>query len=184
MSYRRNNNKVSVKKSCKFCKDAGKSEEEYTSHFLRETKDPNSRITCPTLLLIECRYCSKKGHTVSKCAKLLNSKNGDKQKNTPSAPRKAAWSDNNRVVPTNHFDILSELGDEDVEEISLTDETVSTCLDCCNTPASVSTSSSTYAEILARPKPVSVGEVGTRLSILSKARMMRSWADYSDSDDE
>ena len=97
-----------------------------------------------------------------------------------------------------------------MEEISLTDETVSTCLDCCNTPASVSTSSingphksevygtygevaspelvepysSTYAEILARPKPVSVGEVGTRLSILSKARMMRSWADYSDSDDE
>lgn len=56
-----------IKKYCKVCHDAGKPESEYSSHFTRESRDPNSKILCPTLLSIECRYCYKFGHTVKYC---------------------------------------------------------------------------------------------------------------------
>ena len=63
-----NNKSVkSVKPFCKVCKDAGKTEAEYTSHFVRRTTDPNSEVTCPTLLATECRYCHGLGHTLSRC---------------------------------------------------------------------------------------------------------------------
>ena len=184
------NSKVSVKKSCKFCKDSGKSEEEYSNHFLRESKDPNSRITCPTLLAIECRYCFKKGHTVSKCAKLLKEKNGQ-QKKVPSAPIKKAWTGNTRVMEVNHFDLLSDFGDSDVEdEVDSNASTSSMCMDCDTSTTESSNVKMTYAQMLAKPPTVVVNvpavaaEVGSRISIISKARMMRSWADYSDSDEE
>ena len=217
--FSKRNTQVSVKKSCKFCKDSGKSEEEYMSHFLRETKDPNSRITCPTLLAIECRYCFKKGHTVSKCAKLLKEKNGV-QKKIPSAPIKKAWSGNTRVMEVNHFDLLSDFGDSDVEEeVDSNASTSSMCMDC-DTSASGSSDNSdskmTYAQMLAKPVsfsvdspnglsmenlrfappggsakrsvvvnvPAAAAMVGSRMSILNKARLMRSWADFSDSDEE
>jgi hypothetical protein len=62
----------SNQKFCKVCQDAGKSETEYRSHFIRETRDPNSKITCPTLLAIECRYCFKRGHTLKYCSAFKN----------------------------------------------------------------------------------------------------------------
>jgi len=61
-----------VQKFCKVCQDAGKSESEYRSHFTRETPEPSSRVLCPTLLALECRFCYKKGHTVKYCTTLKN----------------------------------------------------------------------------------------------------------------
>ena len=61
------NSSSALKKYCKVCHDAGKSETEYTSHFIRENRDPCSKVVCPTLLSLECRHCSKKGHTVKYC---------------------------------------------------------------------------------------------------------------------
>jgi hypothetical protein len=55
---------------CKVCHDSGKDESIYTSHFIRETRDANSKIVCPTLLSLECRYCSKPGHTVKYCKEI------------------------------------------------------------------------------------------------------------------
>jgi hypothetical protein len=52
---------------CKVCCDAGKSEKEYTSHFV---KDRGGDVICPTLLSQECRYCFQPGHTVKFCAVL------------------------------------------------------------------------------------------------------------------
>jgi len=178
MQSNRRNVKAPLVKTCKFCKDAGKSESEYTSHFLRESKDPNSRITCPTLLAIQCRYCSKKGHTVSKCQKLAK----DKANQCPPAPIKNLEKPVNQTQKMNKYDILFKLVDaEDEEEEEISD--VSTCVEC-DTLASDDLSGGTlsYAEILAKPAPQKA-EVGSRVSILSKARMMRSWAD-SDSDEE
>jgi hypothetical protein len=63
----KNSSSVALKKYCKVCHDAGKSESEYQSHFIRENTNPNSKVVCPTLLSLECRYCSKKGHTVKYC---------------------------------------------------------------------------------------------------------------------
>lgn len=57
---------------CKVCKDAGKTETEYTSHFV---KDKTGKINCPTLLNQACRYCRQTGHTVKFCETLkLNEK--------------------------------------------------------------------------------------------------------------
>ena len=65
---------VVVKKPlCKVCKDAGKTESEYTSHYVRSMPVYSNGIagktvvTCPTLLATECRYCQELGHTAKFC---------------------------------------------------------------------------------------------------------------------
>jgi hypothetical protein len=52
------------KPNCKVCRDAGKSEQEYSSHWVR---DKTGRVTCPTLLSQQCRNCGKSGHTIKYC---------------------------------------------------------------------------------------------------------------------
>lgn len=56
---------------CKVCKDAGKSQQEYTSHYPRENAGRESRVVCPTLLAQECGYCHAKGHTPKYCPALV-----------------------------------------------------------------------------------------------------------------
>ena len=58
------------KKFCKVCFDAGKSETEYTSHFVRASPEPTAKVVCPTLLQAECGYCHEIGHTPSCCSTL------------------------------------------------------------------------------------------------------------------
>lgn len=60
-------NKPTMKPFCKVCYDTGKSESEYTSHFVKDVPGPKGIVVCPTLLSLECRYCKKIGHTVSRC---------------------------------------------------------------------------------------------------------------------
>jgi len=57
------------KPECKVCKDAGKTEAEYSSHWLRDKPGPDGVVICPTLLNNECRYCHEKGHFPSTCPK-------------------------------------------------------------------------------------------------------------------
>lgn len=61
---------------CKVCHDAGKSESEYNSHWV---KDLIGNTTCPTLLNTECRYCFKFGHTTKFCD-VLAKKNKEKER--------------------------------------------------------------------------------------------------------
>ena len=79
---RNNNNNVSEKKYCKVCQDAGKSEAEFRSHFTRESRDPNSNVTCPLLLALECRYCYKNGHTVKYCPAIKEREKQNKREET------------------------------------------------------------------------------------------------------
>ena len=53
---------------CPVCKAAGKSQEEYTSHFVKDR--PDGTVVCPILLNQECGYCHEKGHTPKYCPKL------------------------------------------------------------------------------------------------------------------
>lgn len=53
---------------CKVCRDAGKSEKEYTSHFVKDQPGPDGKVVCPTLLNQACRICHKTGHTSSYCS--------------------------------------------------------------------------------------------------------------------
>jgi hypothetical protein len=83
MSYSQRNtaNKItSIKKQfCKVCFDAGKDETLYSNHYVKSKQDHNgnSKITCPTLLNTECRYCYKLGHTAKFCQAILNKSNND-----------------------------------------------------------------------------------------------------------
>ena len=61
---------------CKVCKDAGKPESEYTTHFV---KNNEGKVICPTLLSLNCKYCQKPGHTISHC-QILQSKNKANEK--------------------------------------------------------------------------------------------------------
>ena len=61
------NRRPQKKTFCKVCFDAGKTEQEYTSHFLKDRPGPNGKVVCPTLLLTECRYCHEHGHFKSHC---------------------------------------------------------------------------------------------------------------------
>ena len=52
---------------CPMCKKHGKSEAEYTSHFMRESRDENSRPLCPILLDMKCNRCGNAGHIAARC---------------------------------------------------------------------------------------------------------------------
>lgn len=52
---------------CPVCYDLGKPESVYTSHWLRETPDKDSKIVCKTLQTMKCNYCKEKGHTIKYC---------------------------------------------------------------------------------------------------------------------
>jgi hypothetical protein len=78
-SNNKNTSKNHNKSFCKVCHDAGKSENEYTSHGL---KNERGIVICPILLEQCCRYCDKKGHTVKYCPTLSkNTKEDKKQEN-------------------------------------------------------------------------------------------------------
>jgi hypothetical protein len=68
-SFHNTNAKNERKPFCKVCQDAGKTESEYTSHYVRTIPDHNGNTTviCPTLISTVCRYCSKLGHTTKFC---------------------------------------------------------------------------------------------------------------------
>ena len=57
---------------CKVCYDAGKSEREYTSHYVKNKPGNEGKVVCPYLLSLVCTYCKKKeGHTAKHCPSLL-----------------------------------------------------------------------------------------------------------------
>jgi hypothetical protein len=60
--------KTNTKTLCVVCRDAGKTEKEYTSHFVKDQPGPNGKVICPTLLNQACRICGETGHTSSYCS--------------------------------------------------------------------------------------------------------------------
>jgi hypothetical protein len=66
--------RVNSKPCCKVCKDAGKSAQEYSSHW---PKNNTGRVVCPTLLEQRCRNCDAFGHTVKYCQELAKDKKND-----------------------------------------------------------------------------------------------------------
>jgi hypothetical protein len=60
------------KKCCKVCRDSGKPEAIFTSHYVKDSR--NGVIVCPTLLATVCRYCKQNGHTAKYCSSVKNYK--------------------------------------------------------------------------------------------------------------
>lgn len=92
-----NNSKQSNKPFCKVCFDAGKTESEYTSHYVRKTPDPNSELLCPVLKATECRYCHQMGHTISRCS-VREQNNNRRRPDVAQAPVQVAQQQQAQVV--------------------------------------------------------------------------------------
>jgi hypothetical protein len=88
MSVSRINNKrtftrfteTEERKFCGVCKNAGKSEKEYTSHFIKSVAGPKGIIVCPTILSAECQFCFQRGHWANEeyCPALKEKKRNEK----------------------------------------------------------------------------------------------------------
>jgi len=74
------NKKPVIKSFCKVCHDSGKSEAEYTSHFVKSEPGPKGVVVCPVLLASICNYCKQKGHTLKHCKELEKNKNKNEGK--------------------------------------------------------------------------------------------------------
>ena len=78
-----------TKMFCKICFDTGKSEEEFTSHFVKDAPPSAANnwrggaVVCPVLLATECRYCHDLGHTKNHCEKLKAKIERAKHRQTP-----------------------------------------------------------------------------------------------------
>ena len=184
--------KIAPKKYCKVCHDAGKSETEYTSHFIRENRDPCSKVVCPTLLSLECRYCSKKGHTVKYCKNLEKDKIAEARQTKSSITNTKPKSQEKYKQPNNMFSNLEsdsedEEQEQDVKEVKEVE-----------VRAPITSNIKSYASALLRPaltsKEVKIAPIITRQNndivpsynnIKSTYIKNKSWADTdSDSDSE
>jgi len=119
MSARTTSLKV-PKPFCKVCHDAGKSEKEYTSHFVKSEPGPNGKVVCPTLLAQECRFCFAHGHTAGYCPAIA-AKKKDEEKALKMASRKEAADKKPLPKPIetkskNLFDLLGDSSDSDTDE--------------------------------------------------------------------
>lgn len=172
-----------VKTFCKVCFDSGKSEKEYTSHFVRASPDPMSKVCCPVLLSMECQFCHLKGHMVSKCTRRMKmeSRNGKSG---------FVHNDHHMIVVKkdvkSRFAILDVDVDDDVEVVC--DDSISTMV-----TASLDTDAVfSYRDALIQPEKkksmmeADMGSISTTQSLRNYIKYSRpgSWADASDSDDE
>ena len=199
---------------CKVCQDAGKPEAIYRSHFTRETRDPNSRVTCPTLLALECRYCFKKGHTVKYCTTL---KEKDR-KQQPIKPQSKPAPQKPAAQPKSSNPYVCLESDSEEEENKVSTKPIESFPQLC-APAKTQHQGNNYAAALACkpiPKPVVTGAITPNNSEAKLApwvsapesvskvsvskvsastvsvpvppppfkRPMRNWADDTDSEDE
>ena len=94
---------------CVVCKNAGKTPEEYTSHFTKSSTKPDAVVTCPTILNSVCTYCKKTGHFKSKCDVLLNRKTITEIETKPKPTPKTKDTTNSKPKPTNIYSVFNNI---------------------------------------------------------------------------
>ena len=199
-------NQVSNKKPfCKVCQDAGKPESEYTSHYVRSMPDKSGKtnVTCPTLLATECRFCYKLGHTTKFCPvieatkkseeRAANRKQTEEKKPLPKAK-----------VPTNVFAGLADDSDSDEEQIvkvsnkvinkvkeefpSLGSKYVQEAKPAMSGWASVAAKTQSQYESDKYEQQLISNSIKRSFTPLAKIvsipQVKKSWADWSDSEEE
>jgi hypothetical protein len=150
-----------IKKSfCGVCKNAGKSESEYTNHYTKSSPGPRGVVVCPTILQATCAYCRRVGHFKNKCPVLLEKGRSQKKATVSPAVSQTAMP----PIRSNLFDALS-FEDEDEDEHE--EPVVSTVAPISNKMS--------YASILLSGSPVAPSSV----KVLSN-----NWADCDSSDEE
>ena len=157
-------------KFCKVCQDAGKSLAEYTSHNVRETQSPSSRVTCPTLLAQECRFCFNKGHSLKYCPQIKNKEAGAASRPVSAPVTKQAFK-----APTNVFAMLSD--SESDEEGEVKEEPTATALKLsCQTVAPPASWSSGAKRVNFRDVIATFREVPAREPAEAQAQAAPAWS--------
>jgi len=114
-------NTVSVVPFCKVCKDAGKSEKEYSSHFVKSEPGTSGKVVCPTLLSLECNYCHGSAHTVKYCKVLLahtKQRERELKREKYLDQKECKVKEKKKVQPLNPFQLLEEDSDSDSDSES------------------------------------------------------------------
>ena len=212
MSYikKQSNNKVEKKPFCKVCQDAGKSESEYTSHYVRSLPDRTGKTTvvCPTLLATECRYCYELGHTTKFCPVIATNKKAEekalRQADLKQAQEKKLAT--KAKAPSSIFAAFAESDSED-EHVSKVSTKVSTkvikeefpALSSCAAAQVKPVAMSGWAVVASKSAAQYENEKYEQELIAKSIKRMtpltmktvvvpqvarKSWADWSDSEDE
>lgn len=193
MSYNKRNQRNSApsKPFCKVCMDAGKSESDYTSHHVRSLPDKqgNTKVTCPTLLNTECRYCCELGHTAKFCPALAK-----RQKAEDRHHREEIRATNQPVqkpkvdIRAGRFNVLLSDDEEEVDEFPALGEPLqrvtNSYASAAAKPASVAAAKpSSVAVLPAGFVVLQKGATYEKVDTYEKKVSSKSWAD-DDSDDD
>ena len=125
--YKINANKSNTKQNnkpfCLVCKNAGKTEKEYTSHYTKSSKEKNAVILCPTILNNICTYCKNKGHFKSNCSVLLEKeKEKEKEKAYKEYQEKKQTVTQSTQKPKNMFELLASDHTKSIQKTKITKE--------------------------------------------------------------
>ena len=178
---------VERKPCCKVCKDAGRQESVYTSHYV---KDKSGRVTCPTLLSQECRYCFKLGHTLKFCPILKEKQEHQSNPSSISRPiSKPIVVQKKEIKKSNVFAYLDFNSDEsDSEPESTQVEEFPTLSTLKPVTTSVQTQNQfSYASIASKPKPQEQ-KITEKKAIVIPVAIEKTkkgrWVDAESSDEE
>ena len=183
-------NSTPVKAFCKVCHDAGKSESEYTSHFVKST---TGIVICPTLLEQKCRFCGLMGHTVKFCTVLAQRKKNE-EKLQPQMNKKPEPPIVKKKIMSNAFSALDDDPNDTVVEAKK-EEYPALNLPALNVKPTTSAKTNgaampfSYASMAAKPiEQEELFRIQSKKVPISKAIQVKikskRWADWSDSEEE
>lgn len=199
-------NNKQVVRVCKVCKDAGKTEAEYTSHFVRSDPGPKGVVVCPTLLNAECSYCRTFGHTRAYCVQLLKQQKIEDRVAAKETYVKAILPKVSAAGKLNRFAAFDDEDDQDEKA----NDTRHVSMPIINKPmlykqpvlSGYAKAAATAPQVIEKPKPVlkqapvitnKVSEMDFPVVKREERPLVcnplvkgfvRSWADYTDSDTE
>ena len=185
----------SKKPFCKVCQDAGKTEIEYTSHYVRSMPDKSgkTKVTCPTLLATECRYCFELGHTTKFCPVIEANKKVEEKAIKKVDEKKVLPK---AKAPTKVFAGLAEDSDSEEEQVtkvsnkvkeefpSLVSTNIQEAKPLISGWASVAAKTQTQYESEKYEQKLIEMSIKRQFPPVSIPQVKKSWADWSDSEEE
>lgn len=194
-----------VKPFCKVCKDAGKCESIFTSHFVKSEPGPKGKVVCPTLLALDCSFCHGKGHTVSYCS-ILKKRNKEISYNAycEEINKNNKVDKKDKLNKNNRFDCLDDEDEEKNEKKMKIKEDFPELVKekpIVNNESKIKAIS--YAEMAAKSAKVVTTEKSSEYNLMNLMKSIestnntgifsskransqpsKSWAEWSDSEDE